>query len=351
LIESLHHSRWLYSQHSSFYILYNLLVISVPKADLARRLTLRELRLFVATVRAGSIVKAANEAGVTQPALSKAIAGLEATLGARLFDRTNRGVLPTPHGDALYRRATGVFEELRNAAQEIESLADANSGELRLGAVPTICAGFLPAVMSRLLELRPQYRLDIAELDTQKLRSELLTRAVDFALGASHGAAGTADLVFEKLFEDRLFVISNVNHPLAARRSLRLGDLARFRWILPGGDSQVRIRLEEAFSEAEVAFPEVAVTSMSTSIRSILPLHTPFLTVLYGSVLRLGATTSRVRVLPVDVGPTIPIGIVRLKDRTLSPSADMFFKCAHEVAKTLRTLSAAELNRAQANNL
>ena len=323
----------------------------MPKVDLARRLTLRELRLFVATVRAGSIVKAANEAGVTQPALSKVVAGLEATLGVRLFDRTNRGVLPTPYGDALYRRATGVFEELQNATQEIESLANANSGELRLGAVPTVCAGFLPGVMSRLLELRPQYRLDIAELDSQKLRSELLTRALDLALGASHVAAGTADLVFEKLFEDRLLVISSVNHPLAARRSLRLSDLTRFQWILPGRDSQIRARLEEAFSQAGVAFPEVAVTSMSTSIRSILPRHTPLLTVLYGSVLRLGTTSSRVRVLPVDVGPTIPIGIVRMKDRTLPPSADMFFKCAHEVAKALRTLSAAELNRAPPNSL
>jgi len=296
-------------------------------------------------------VKAANEAGVTQPALSKVVAGLEATLGVRLFDRTSRGVLPTPYGDALYRRAAGVFEELQNAAQEIESLANAGSGELRLGAAPTVCAGFLPAVMSRLLELRPQYRLDIAELDSRKLRSELLARELDLALGASHVAAGTADLVFEKLFEDRLVVVSSVDHPLAARRSLRLSDLTRFQWILPGRDSQIRTRLEEAFSQAGVAFPEVAVTSMSIGIRSTLPRHTPLLTVLYGSVLRLGTISSRVRVLPVDVGPAIPIGIVRMKDRTLPPSADMFFRCAHEVARALRTLSASALNRARVDSL
>jgi DNA-binding transcriptional LysR family regulator len=322
----------------------------VAKIDLARRLTLRELRLFVATVRAGSVVRAANEAGVTQPALSKTIAGLEATLGIRLFDRTNRGVLPTPYGEALYRRAIGILEELRHATQEIELLADANAGDLRLGALPTICAGFLPSVISRLLALRPQYRLHVAELESQKLRSELLTRSLDFALGPSHLVADAPDLAFEKLFEDRLFVISNANHPLAGRRSLRLSELTRFHWILPGGDSQIRTRLEEAFSEAGSAFPEVAVTSMSIGIRSILPLHTPFLTVLYGSVLRLGTTASGVRVLPVDVGPTIPIGIVRMKDRTLAPSADIFFKCAHDVAKALRALNAAELNRARSNS-
>ena len=71
-----------------------------------KRVTLRELRLFLAVARSGSIVKAANEIGLTQPALSKSIAELERAFGVRLFDRTNRGVTPTPHGEVLLRRAT-----------------------------------------------------------------------------------------------------------------------------------------------------------------------------------------------------------------------------------------------------
>lgn len=58
----------------------------------ARRVTLRELRLLLAVAQSGSILKAANEIGVTQPALSKSISNLEGTFGVRLFDRTNRGV-------------------------------------------------------------------------------------------------------------------------------------------------------------------------------------------------------------------------------------------------------------------
>jgi len=56
-----------------------------------RRVTLRELRLFLAVAQSGSILKAANEIGLTQPALSKSIAELERTFGVRLFDRTNSG--------------------------------------------------------------------------------------------------------------------------------------------------------------------------------------------------------------------------------------------------------------------
>ncbi|NBS02790.1 MAG: LysR family transcriptional regulator, partial [Rhizobiales bacterium] len=101
-----------------------------------RRVTLRELRLFLAVAQSGSILKAANEIGLTQPALSKSIAELERTFGVRLFDRTNRGVTTTPQGEVLLRRATGMFEELRQAVDELGALADASIGELRLGGTP-----------------------------------------------------------------------------------------------------------------------------------------------------------------------------------------------------------------------
>ena len=56
----------------------------------------------------------------------------------RLFDRTNRGVAPTPHGEVLLRRATGVFEELRQAVNELRALADAAHGELRIGGATVV---------------------------------------------------------------------------------------------------------------------------------------------------------------------------------------------------------------------
>src|ERR1700681_3581262 len=80
---------------------------------IVRRVTLRELRLLLAVARSGSILKAADDIGLTQPAVSKAIADLEGTLGVRLFDRTNRGVEATPYGRIVLIRAAGVFEELR----------------------------------------------------------------------------------------------------------------------------------------------------------------------------------------------------------------------------------------------
>ena len=98
--------------------------------DITRRVTLRELRLFVTAARSGSMSKAASDIGLTQPALSRCITELERTLGVLLFDRTNRGISPTPHGEVLLRRATGVLEDLRHAVDELRSLSGASGGDL-----------------------------------------------------------------------------------------------------------------------------------------------------------------------------------------------------------------------------
>jgi DNA-binding transcriptional LysR family regulator len=188
------------------------MVLSRSKSSeqVARRITLRELRLVLAVARAGSILKAGNEVGLTQPALSKCISELEAKLGVRLFDRTNRGVVATPQGQIMLRRAAGVFEELRHAEDEIASLGEGNHGEVRVGGTPTMCAGLLPKAISSVLSQRPNLRFEVIELALEKLSSEVLTHSLDFGVGREPGNAES--FIFERLFDDRLFVIAGAPH-------------------------------------------------------------------------------------------------------------------------------------------
>ena len=81
----------------------------------------------------GSMAKAASELGVTQPAVSEVVAGLEQAFGVRLFDRSPRGVEPTIYGRALLNRGIAAFDELKQCISDIEFLADPTKGEVRLG--------------------------------------------------------------------------------------------------------------------------------------------------------------------------------------------------------------------------
>lgn len=312
---------------------------------IARRITLRELRLLLAVARSGSILKAANEIGITQPALSKCIAELEDTFGVRVFDRTNRGVSPTPHGEVLLRRATGVFEELRQAVDELGFITDGSRGELRIGGTPTICAGLLPRTIRTVLNRRANFRFRVAELESGKLAGEVLTRSLDFGIGREDAAVDNDNLVFDQLFDDRLFIVAGAQHPLASRRSVSLEEAANHEWLLPATDGSMISQLRNEFHRQRLELPKSIVTTMSMLVRCELIATNRFLTVMYGSVLQYGNARRFLRVLPLDVRAGIPIGIIRVKNRTLAPSAELFMEAAREVVQPMRSISARQFRR------
>src|SRR6201982_941705 len=103
-----------------------------------RRLKLRDVDILLAVIQTGSMGKAASALNMSQPAVSKAIAYLESTLGVRLLDRSRQGVEPTPYGRALIKRGVAVFDELRQGVREIETIKDPTIGEVHIGATSNI---------------------------------------------------------------------------------------------------------------------------------------------------------------------------------------------------------------------
>src|SRR4051795_214122 len=112
-----------------------------------RRLRLRDVDILLAVIQTGSMGKAASALNMSQPAVSKAIAYLESTLGVRLLDRSRQGVEPTPYGRAVLNRGLAAFDELRQCVKEIESLNDPTSGEVRVGGTPPMVEGLLAVVI------------------------------------------------------------------------------------------------------------------------------------------------------------------------------------------------------------
>src|SRR5713226_4903034 len=108
-----------------------------------RRLKLRDLHILLTVANSGSMGKAASDLAVSQPAISRAIADLEYSLGVRLLDRGPQGIEPTMYGRALLKWGTAVFDDLRQGVNEIECLADPTAGELTIGCTEPLAAGFV----------------------------------------------------------------------------------------------------------------------------------------------------------------------------------------------------------------
>jgi DNA-binding transcriptional LysR family regulator len=310
------------------------------ESRIGRRLRLRDLHVLFAVVQAGSMGKAAGALGVSQPVVSEAIADLEATVGARLLDRSPRGVEPTPYGQALLKRGQAAFDELRQGIRDIEYLADPTIGEVRIGCPESLAAGVLPPIIDQLSRRYPRVRFQVLQVNTLNARlefPELRERKLDLVLARVVEALGdfdyAEDLHIETLLDDRLLVVAGARSPWAARRRINLAELAGAPWILPA-NSWNSLRVEEAFGAIQMGMPPVIVDTFSPALRNELLATGRFVSAIPASISR-GADTS-VKALPVELpDKPWPVAMVTLKNRTLSPAAQHFVECARVVAKAI----------------
>jgi DNA-binding transcriptional LysR family regulator len=305
---------------------------------IGRRIKLRDLHVLHTVVQSGSMTRAAKELAISVPVVSKAIADLEHTVGARLLDRSPQGVQPTASGRALINRSRVAFDELRQGVKDIEFLADPTAGEVRVGSTIPIASSFVSAVIDRLSRRYPRIMFNVIAIQTETLYRELLERNVDFLIARKFGPIADAQLDFEILYQDPYVVAAGPQNPLIRRRKIELAELVNESWALPPPDSLVGSFIASAFSASGLDFPRATVVTFPFAVRTTLVATGRFLTVLPRSLLTFPAKHPFIRALAVELPlASGPIGIFTLKNRTLSPVAHLFIGCARELAKPLST--------------
>jgi DNA-binding transcriptional LysR family regulator len=308
------------------------------ESQIGRRLKLRDLHVFCAAVRCGSMAKAAQQLGVSQPAVSEVVADLEHALGVRLLDRHSQGVEPTLYGAALLKRSVAAFDELKQSIRDIEFLADPTAGELRVGCPESISSGILPQVIRRFVQLYPQVVLHVDQVVTPALEMrELLERRLDLVLARTRPPGADTlggELNIETICHDRLVVAAAMASRWARRRKIDIAELVGEPWILQGPGTWVYQTLAEAFRSRGLNMPHASLVTFSMHLRAGLLADGPFLTVLPESVLCFHAERFALKVLPINLPQRPwPVLIMTLKNRTLSPVVERFIDCVREVAK------------------
>jgi DNA-binding transcriptional LysR family regulator len=303
---------------------------------IGRRLKLRDLHILLAVARAGSMGKAAAELAISQPSISKAIADVEHAVGLRLLDRGPHGIEPTIYGRALLKCGVAVFDELRQGIKELDFLTDPHAGELRIGCTETMAAGFVSAVIDRLTRQYPRLTFHLIPADTATLvHRELRPRNVEILVTPTMTLREERDLNVEALFDDRFVVMAGAESRLVRHRKLKLAELLEERWILPPADSLPGTSIGQTFQAAGLKAPSAQMVSFSLPLHHHLLATGQFVTMLPASMLRFGKHLP-LKLLSVDMTEIpYPTGIVTLRNRTLSPLAQIFIDCARKVANTM----------------
>jgi len=311
------------------------------ESQIGRRLKLRDLHVFFTVVERGSMAKAAQHLGVSQPTVSEVIADLEHALGVRLLDRRPQGVEPTMYGGALLKRSVAAFDELKQSIRDIEFLSDPTSGELRIGC-PEAIAAILPPIMEGFSRKYPRVVLHVDQVDNRTLELPgLHNRRFDLVLG--HFAMPLPDdylvndLNVEILFDDPLIVAAGTSSRWGRRRKIDIAELVDEPWILSAPDRGNYQMVAEAFRARGLKMPKIKFMTLSVHLRTNMAASGQFITTLPLSVVRFHAERFALKALPIELPDRPwPLAVVTLKNRTLSPVVERFIEHLREFTRPMR---------------
>ncbi|OEZ27323.1 LysR family transcriptional regulator [Variovorax boronicumulans] len=207
----------------------------------------RQLRAFVALADQRNFTRAAQTCFLSQPAFSTLIRTLEDVVGTRLFDRDTRSVQLTPEGRLFDASARRLLEDMQRALGDLSDHAERRKGRVSVAALPSLAAGWLPAILAEFMEAWPGIAVELHDALSDACIAQLRNHQADFALAATGaGTSSASDLRGRKLCSDRFHLVCRADHPLAKVPKLTTKQLAPWPFVQMSRISSVRQSLDAA---------------------------------------------------------------------------------------------------------
>ncbi|MEJ7932451.1 LysR family transcriptional regulator [Ramlibacter sp. AN1015] len=195
-------------------------------------MNLRQLRYFCEVVEAGNARAAAQRLFVAPTAISMQLSQLEERLGGPLFDRASRPMALTPLGRFVYPKARQLLFEANDLESQAQGMAAGNLGWLSIGFTRSTLFSILPEAVRVMQASYPRVRIELAEVLSAHQPASLRSGAIHVGLARVLGPTSREpDLQYDELFDDPLVAAVPLQHPLAARKSLRAADLDALPYI------------------------------------------------------------------------------------------------------------------------
>lgn len=232
---------------------------------MSRHPTIKQLRYLCAVVEHGHFGRAARACHVSQSTLSAGILELEEVLGASLLERNNRSLVLTSLGEEVVARARALLLDVEDLVAVCQAAAEPLQGRLRLGVIPTIAPFLLPGLLTYLRRDYPKFSPFIREDLTEPLIDALHRGELDILLLALPVTAEGVETMV--LFEDRFFLASPEDHPLAHQQHLSTADLQGQDLLLLEDGHCLR---EHALEACKLRGAEYTVPYQATSLTTVV---------------------------------------------------------------------------------
>ncbi len=212
----------------------------------------QSLQAFISVAETESFSVAAQRLHLTQPAVSKRIANLEATLDVQLFDRLPRKAILSPAGEALLPKARHILTELMDIKTELASLSGDVSGTLRIGTSHHIGLHHLPHLLRQFHTAYPDVKLALQFLGSEAACEALAQGELDIAF-ATLPLNDHPKLDMQPVWRDPLKFVCAHTHPLAKNKRPSFQNLSQHEAILPEANTVTFEIIENAFKKQGVS--------------------------------------------------------------------------------------------------
>lgn len=282
---------------------------------------LRDLEYFAAVAEHRHIGRAAEALDLSQPALSKSLRRLEQSLGARLVNRTPKGIELTAEGAALVSHVRQLRLSVADVAREIADLSAGRTGQLRVGAAPGVVEDLLASACSAFVADAPNVTLTVTVAANDALLPALRSGELDLIVSGVP-TPPPDDLVHERLLDDEVVVFASTKHPLARRKRVSVAEVGRERWAMTVLNAQDGNLPQRVFEDSGLRDPRIAVKTSYLPLRDHMVASSSLLGLSSRRLLRQMSHRLSVVELPVrELMRSRCIAVSYRKDAYLSPAA------------------------------
>jgi len=292
---------------------------------------LRRLQIFLALCRFHHTQSVAVSLGISQPAVSAALKVLEKGAGMALFQRTPKGMMPTPAGREIAPFISRALNEIRHIPADLAAQQGVLTGTVHVGALPLCRSSLLPRAITLLVTRYPGVKVVTNESVFSALVSELRAGDIDFILGALRQNDTVADVQNQVLFDEELILLARPQHPLAGR-ALTPDDLKQTQWILPRENSPARHLLDRAFTALGMSAPQPVVESGDLAIVRGVLLHSDMVAAVSSHQLEYELRANILTPLKLNLPDTRrKIGLTFRQGALPSPAAKALLECINAI--------------------
>lgn len=227
------------------------------------RLKPSHLRLLLRIAETGKLQLAADNLAISQPAASRILAEVETDIGAPIFERLPRGMVPTGIGQTFLRRAAQILSEYDTLENELQMLRSGKSGKVRVGAVTGPAVGYVVPAIRHLRQTAPDIEVTVHVAPSAELARGLEERNFDFIIARPPPGYDATDLDVTPARTERVALLVRDSHPLATTPGCTLSMLRQFEWVMQDRGTPIRHAVENSFHRAGQALPDQVSNSSS----------------------------------------------------------------------------------------